>query len=1106
MRKASLWGLCFLAVWVAGPAYAQSTNAGDIRGTVTDQSGALVPEVTVTVVNVDTGVAKDYVTNRDGVYDTSSIVTGRYQITFTKTGFDRLVRGPITVQVGFTGVNAHLKIGSTAQQVVVTENVPLLQTETGEQSTTLEAKSMAQLPNVGNDWQNFTILLPGTSGTPSGQATGNPASNPGQFVSANGNLPYNAMLADGSTTTLPSSSNSDVSTFETVAELQVSTSSFSAQYGIGGYIFNQISKGGTDHFHGAVYEYFQNDALNAKNYGFGAPVTVPFLRYNNYGGSIGGPILKKKMFFYFNFEKLSNHGSSTGFLTVPTQAELNGDFTGQPTIYDPTTQVVTQTPDGPVVTRRSFADEYGNGNKIPANLIDPVAKAIQSYYPKPNVNGNISQGAAINNYFYNALNSSPFTKYFGRLDWDITPTNRLTISDTQRDSPAVQNQWDTCPIGCDNVDTDSNNSQITDVWNISPTTVNEARVGFTDQLNYYVDSTLNQGFPSKLGWKFAKFDQFPTLNISGNCCFNLAPNVNAVQKEMVFDFSDVVTLIRGRHILHFGGELLLYRTDTTTWGNFNAGTFTFTGQYTQSTVGDSTTGLGYADFLLGQSQSWSALVAPEYGPRAKNPQMFIQDDFKLRPNLTLNLGVRYQIMTGWKEVKNNISAFDPTVLNPATGTDGAIWYAATHANGRRSLQASAFDTVLPRIGFSWLPHPNTTVRGGFGIFAYRWSLDTYGTGMGTAIQFQGNSTDQTNGIFPVVTLSSDGSGLPFIGPTTDPAALNGQGVVYNKYHTPVPEIYQWNFAVQRELGTNTVAEIAYVASHAHNLSFPVDINQVPEDKLGPNDSPADLPYPVYQSISGDTYNGISNYNSLQASISRRFASGFSLDLNYTWSHFLDDQDSSGYGGAAGTQTVQRSYNPAASYGSSNFDVRNAFKGRVVYELPFGKGKMFLNKNSLVDSVVGGWQASGTFVLSSGFPFTPTIDGNNSFSQAGDWYPNVIGNPRPSHRSINQWFDPTAFALPAPGTFGNMRRNSLRSPGIDEVNLSAGKSFALGDRLNLQIRADTTNAFNHPSFGLPNMLLEPSGGTGPDSFVGSPTNITTTTVGGRTMQLNARVSF
>src|SRR5215470_1423239 len=328
MRKASLLALSFLVTSMAGLGYAQSTNAGDIRGTVTDQSGALVPGVTVTVLNVDTGVSKDFTTNNDGLYDTSSIVTGRYQITFTKEGFNTLVRGPVTVQVGMTGVNAELRVGSTTQQVMVTSNVPLLNTESGVQQTTLEARSMAQLPNVDTDWQNFTILLPGTSGSGSSE-TGSPA-NPQQFVAVNGNLPYNAMLADGAVTTLPSSSNSEVSTFETVAELQISTSDFSAQYGIGGYVFNQVSKSGTDRFHGAVYEYFQNDALNAKDYGFGSPVTVPFLRYNNYGGSIGGPIIKKKMFFYFNFEKLVRTGANTGCRTVPTDRELTGDFTGQP--------------------------------------------------------------------------------------------------------------------------------------------------------------------------------------------------------------------------------------------------------------------------------------------------------------------------------------------------------------------------------------------------------------------------------------------------------------------------------------------------------------------------------------------------------------------------------------------------------------------------------------------------------------------------------------------------------------------------------------------------------------------------------------------------------
>ena len=254
------------------------------------------------MLNVDTGVSKDFVTNHDGLYDTSSIVTGRYQITFTKEGFERLVRGPVTIQVGFTGVNAELKVGSTTQQVVVTTNVPLLNTESGDQETTLEARSMAQLPNVGTDWENFTILLPGTSGSPSSE-TGSPA-NPGQFVAANGNLPYNAMLADGSVTTLPSSSNSDVSTFETVAEFRSARPASRPSMVSAAMSSTRSARAAPISFHGAVYEYFQNDALNAKSYGFGKPVTVPYLRYNNYGGSIGGPILKKKMFFYFNFEKL----------------------------------------------------------------------------------------------------------------------------------------------------------------------------------------------------------------------------------------------------------------------------------------------------------------------------------------------------------------------------------------------------------------------------------------------------------------------------------------------------------------------------------------------------------------------------------------------------------------------------------------------------------------------------------------------------------------------------------------------------------------------------------------------------------------------------------
>ena len=295
------------------------------------------------------------------------------------------------------------------------------------------------------------------------------------------------------------SANSDVSIFETVSELQINTSSFSAQYGIGGVIFNQISKGGTNSYHGAAYEYFQNDALNAANYGFGTKVVVPFLRYNNFGGSVGGPILRKKMFFYFNFDKIvQNSGSNNGFTTLPTTAMMAGDFTGLPTIYDPTTQVVQQTGTQvingntqtcPCVTRTSFAQEYGNGNKIPAALLDPVAQKIQAYYPNTTthpptgkfVPGTLINGVDTNNYYYSIPAPNPYTKYFGRLDYDINSNNRLTMSDTQRDNPAHYPGIYTCPVGCESGDVDSNNAQVSDVWNISARTINEARFGYTDQ-------------------------------------------------------------------------------------------------------------------------------------------------------------------------------------------------------------------------------------------------------------------------------------------------------------------------------------------------------------------------------------------------------------------------------------------------------------------------------------------------------------------------------------------------------------------------------------------------------------------------------------------------
>ncbi len=1127
--------------------YGQAVNAGDIRGTATDSSGALVPGVIVTVTNVDTGVVKTLTTNKDGLYDTSSIVVGNYSVKFEKPGFSALERTGITLQVGFSTVNAVLKVGAATETVEVNSDLPLLTTETGEQSTTFEAKSMSQLPNIGGatgpDWQNFTILLPGSAGTPQ---QSNSSTDPGQVVAINGNLPYNNVLADGASTTLSHSQNSDVSTFETIAELQINTSAFSAQYGVGGVIFNQISKSGTNHYHGSAYDYFQNDSLNAAQFGFLSKPSVPFLRYNDFGGSIGGPVLipklfdgRDKLFFYFNYDQIVNHGSaSNSTQTVPTEDAKSGNFGGQQLLYDPLTQVIQHDSAGnPYPVRQSFLSEYGS-NAIPAALFDKVSAAFQQLYPTPTnhiagskfLAGTLNNVGLLQNNFFSSLpQSTPYRRYFGRLDYDVTKSNRISMSDTQRDTPVVYpNSVTPCPIGCQSGDVDSNNAQITDVWNLSSRTINEARMGFSYQGNFYADQTLGQGYPGKLGWQFAKADSLPAVQFNGSYPYAwIQPSSNAVYKEQVFDPSDVVTMIRGKHILHFGGEFLMYDDNSTAWGNTNAGTLQFNGSYTRHwTVDPSTgkaspdtaTGLDYADFLLGAADNWYAGVSPEYGARLKSPQVFIQDDYKVRPNLTLNVGLRYQIRHGWSEVHGNMAAFDPTVVNPATNGLGAYWFGTTKANGRSQLQADDYKTFLPRVGFSWLPNPHTTLRGGFGIYAYNLSLDTYGGGMGGEVSSSGGDADQTNGITPVVFFGSNGSNLPYSVASSDPARFNGQGANYNQYHTPTPQIYQYNLAMQNTLGNNMVFELAYVGSHGLNLNYPTDINAVPLTKLSSNDT-ANRPYPIYQGFQGSTNNGISNYNSLQASVQRRLSAGLSFDANYTWAHFLDSQDSSGWGSRSGNQSVQIENDPAANYSNSNFDVRNAFKGRVVYDLPFGRGRMFMNKSWLLDEVLGGWQTSSIMIFQSGNPFTVTVNGGNTYQLAGSQFPNYSGaNLYPAGKNYTEWFNPAAFTLPAQGTIGNVRRNSLYGPGVELVDISVGKRFDIHEQVKFQIRADASNAFNHANFGLPGGgvigLTSCSAKTcGYDQTVGQPyistaagQQITGTTNGGRSVQITGRLEF
>ncbi len=1084
---------------MSGLTFAQNTNSGEIRGTVTDPTGAVVPGVSVGILNTDTGASKELTTNDAGIYDAVSILPGHYQLTFTKPGFEKVVRSGIDLTVGVTTVDAQLTVGVTQTEVQVTAGQPLLQTESGEQSTTLDAQTMQVLPNVNQSWANFTKLLPGAAGSGTG-------------VAVNGNLPYyNNFLADGANVMLPHSANFDQMVFEDVAEVQMNTANFSAEYGVGGAVFNQISKAGTNQWHGSAYEYFQNDALNARNF---FSKTVPFQRFDNFGGAVGGPILKNKLFFFFNIDKTINNSSGVYTNTYPTTAMRNGDFsdlTEWPIIYQPNT--LGQGANG---GRIPFP-----GNKIPASLMDPLALKFQSLFPQPN------QPGYSNNWVGTLESPNPFLKWFGRVDYNISDKNRLTFSITQSDNPAQYPQ--PYPIGAQAGDVDRYNMQVSDVYSISPTTVNELRVGFTRQGNWFEPLSLNQNIPQTLGWTYPEANLPPSLQFDGNPGTTwIGPSTNAIYVENAIDTSDVVTLIRGRHILKFGGEFLDYQDNSTPWGNINAGTFLFSGAFTQQAPSGSG-GLGYADFLLGQVANWSASNTPIVGFRDKAPQFFVQDDFKVTQKLTLNIGLRYQIQQGWHEVANRIGDFDPTLTNPVTNTPGAMWFGGQ--DGRTNLENTIYDIFLPRVGFAWAPGKAWVLRGGFGIYDGPWSLDTYSggsEGLGTNSHGSLSSTDQINPVF--ILSQATYANLNYIGPNRSAASFNGQSPPYYPRNTPMLKQYQWSFTIERQFGAAFVAQASYVGNHGSNLSFPVDVNQVPGNLLpqsAANSSNAQnlRPFPQFSSINGNNYNAISNYDALQLQLKKRFSRGLQFSFNYTWSKMLTDQDSSGWGSRDGGQLYQSAYNPMLNYALSNFDIPQMFKGDLVYDLPFGKGRTFLNSNGFVDAVLGGWQFATTYVLESGTPFTPLVGTNNqSGALSGNWYPNLIGDPNVSNPTVGQWFNTCirlqngtnypagcanpAFAVPAPGTFGNMGRNILRGPGIEDVDFSLGKNFKFPlphETGNLQVRFDALNGLNHPNFSTPGNNLGTSG-AGVITSTTNNYNSTNNSFGQRLIQLGVRISF
>jgi Carboxypeptidase regulatory-like domain len=1101
-----------MVVCIAGThsTFGQNANSGEIKGTVTDSTSAVIPGANVTVLNVATGVIINTTTNQDGIFDLPSVEPGKYKITFSKPGFRDGVHEGITLPVGTIAVNQVLEVGTASQEIVVTSDTPLVQTEDAGQHMDFDAKAVQDAPTVGGVWYNeLTNELPGVNGGGSQDASG-------QGIGVNGTQGYSgSFLIEGSVATEPRDANAsdNYPPIDSIGEVNVQTSNFGAQYGNGVATFNVLLKSGTNRFHGSVFEFIQNDAFNARNFFNPSPGVVAPLRWNEFGGSVGGPIIRDKLFFYFTYQRNPNTSSSTPVTTVPTQGQNGttnmtiGCFPGQ--VINPST-----------------------GNPYPGNCItspfDPVALNIQKYFPAPNLPG------YTNNYRVIQTNPSLSQWYVGKVDYVPTKNHRIDASYVDYPISLINNVDAFCSLGFDCTKGNNYNmdGQITDVWTISPTMVNEARVGGVREVDKYIPPTYGKGYPTTIGLEptygsNAPADIFPgiTINSGGGIGgIGLSGGVHAVLADGSFAESDVFTLIKGKHTIKIGGEFDKSYQNYTSWGDVSSGNFTFS---------NVATGVPYGDFLLGDVETWNVYDYDETGARSKAAGAFVQDNYKVSQHLSLNLGLRYQFQGGWGEVENRWGTFNPNIVNTGQfapkGALGAISYGGQ--NGRNLIQNSVNEWA-PRIGLSYSPLPTWAFRASYGITDVPWATDPYSGAYGLGLNPQGFEGGSNSIVFQLKNGPAAGSVVyPSLSNLSN-SQFNYKNESYYPQTRPITYYQETLVSVQHEIPGQILLDVSYVFTKGTHLGFSRDINAVPLNALT-SSSPSVATsncfsgtnaFPLFCSLDGVLFDGYSNYNALQFRAEKRTSHGLSFIFNYAYAKTLDT--GTGSGNDAGIDVWQNAFNISANYGPSTLDVRNTINGSATYELPFGKGKMF-GLHGFADEALGGWRATGVYQIHSGIPYTVTTTYNGA-DQSGTgiantcfcgyaWLPNVVGNPVLSHKGFNpnldQWYNDAAFATPHAATLGDERRNTLIGPNWRDLDLSLGKTFQLVEGIRLEIRADSFNAFNHPNFGGPNT------GTGtcitaacPSSSPGqAPTPVTppqqiTSANGARSIQLGGRFTF
>ncbi len=1073
-----------IAFLFLAPVGVRAQNPGGVfRGEVRDASNAVITQAKVVVRSSEQGPAVLLQSNGDGLYTTPTLVPGVYYLTASKDGFKEVEFGPVALEVSqIVRVDFLLPVGVSTESIQVeASGEQLLSPESAEVSQVIVSEEVSQIPLNGRQWQQLITLSPGVvPGAPGESGSPNPVNVDGQRSKAN------LYLVDGISTTSSAQGRGDSFNIplEAVREFSVEAGAYSAEFAdVAGGVINLQSKSGSNYWHASAFEFLRNDTMDAANFfsnATGQPKNP--LRYNQFGGSVGGPIRRDRTFIFADYQGTLTHSGTPMITSVPTGAERQGDFSGLTVpIYNPFGASLARTP---------FA-----GNVIPPSLIDSAAGKITALLPQPNQFGGNGQPLPFNNYAVTPIATANFEAFDIRVDHRFSQGNSVFVRDSFQNTNAVApsifgNPLGGSLLGAGPESARNQNAGIGHSWQISPYLINEVRLGLNRQTTALTQADYGQSLAQQLGIPGVNLSPqtsgLPAIAVAGLFSVGGSLLTPLTLAATSWNISEKISWVKGRHILRFGFDYQ-HELGSTGYLVYGRGFYTYLNLTTSSLVGTAG-GNAFASFLTGAPyqvlrdefpSGLVGLISSRYG-------FYAQDDFKITPRLTLNIGARYDIMPYPREMHDRLSNFDP-----ATGT-----MLIAGINTRPNLVSTDFHDVAPRIGLAWAPGAGSTViRAGYGI-GYVDPLG--GEGALNSNEFNLpfyylNNITQFPFTAQTYTLSK---GLPAL-VVPSPATPSGN----QRYIDPTernPYSQTWSLGIQRSVGKSVMAEVTYVGTSGVGLLTASNINAALPGATNPAlRQPYGAALGEIRELSDSAH---SSYNGLQSKLEKRFSRGVYFLASYTWSKAIDNQSNGTDTAIASGQYPQDPRNPGLDRGLSSFDISQRFVGSFVWELPFGRGRAFGSTlPGAVNALVGGWQLSGIFTAQSGSPFSVLMSCADINAQGNNCRPNrIAGGGLPTGGpSIAEWFATAAFAIPSPQAYGNAGRNILFGPGLQNFDLGVSRVFPWrhSETKRLQVRAEFFNSLNHANFSLPvNSIDSPSFGS------------ITSAGPGREIQIGSRLEF